>query len=577
MSSLTLSETEVRIYWEPRLPKFRQNGGELRAPCPIHEGKRESFAVELSSGNWFCHSQCGRGGSIYDFEAEQNNLSKKDAITSVLRIVGRTDTQPRIVKTYQYSDESGQLLFEVVRFEPKDFRQRRPDGNGGWIWDLKGVRRVLYNLPAVVKAPIVFVVEGEKDADSLNALGLTATTSPMGAGKWNVAYAAFLEGREVILIPDQDQKGIAHMAGVAKSLQGKASVKMITLPSGKDVSEWLTSGGSEERLQKLVEGAKKPPTERPVPGAIVSKIPSPWGFEAHNVRYLVQDLIIEGAVTMWTGESGDGKSTLAMALAAAVAQGHPFLGRTTTERPVLYLDREMPIAVVKERLSRLKIPDISDRLKIWGMWWEGHYPPAPGAEDIVAYARAEKPLIIFDSLVAFAGCDENSAADMRKHLSEYRKLVSLGATVLLIHHRSDKGMAEYRGSSDIRAAVDSGWTIKRDDSSTASDPLGHLVLRPFKTRFNPGKAVQIEYRDGAFIPLHGPPRPPLDIVCELVRTHPGSTQTEMKKLGPQHGLAANRTVTALEEAAVKRLIEVRRSRHNTLRYYPPEPMLIATA
>ena len=166
---------------------------------------------------------------------------------------------------------------------------------------------------------------------------------------------------------------------------------------------------------------------------------------------------------------------------------------------------------------------------------------------------------------------------MRRHLSDYRKLVSLGATVLLIHHRPDKGEAEYRGSSDIRAAVDSGWTIKRDDNSTASDPLGRLSLRPFKTRFNPGKAVQIEYHDGTFVPLHGPPRPPVDIVCELVRTHPGSTQAEMKKLGPQNGLAANRTVTALEEAAVKMLIEVRRSRHNTLRYYPPEPKLIATA
>ena len=118
------------------------------------------------------------------------------------------------------------------------------------------------------------------------------------------------------------------------------------------------------------------PSEPKAADTIIGKIPSPWGFEAINVTYLVQDLLIEGAVTMWTGESGDGKSTLALALAAAVARGHPFLGRTATERPVLYLDREMPIAVVKERLLRLNIPDISDRLKIWGTWWD-HYPPGP--------------------------------------------------------------------------------------------------------------------------------------------------------------------------------------------------------
>ena len=79
----------------------------------------------------------------------------------------------RIVATYDYRDADGTLLFQSVRLEPKDFRQRRPDGNGGWAWNLKDVRRVLYRLPALSAADPsepAFIVEGEKDADRLAGL-----------------------------------------------------------------------------------------------------------------------------------------------------------------------------------------------------------------------------------------------------------------------------------------------------------------------------------------------------------------------------------------------------------------------
>jgi hypothetical protein len=103
---------------------------------------------------------------------------------------------------------------------------------------------------------------------------------------------------------------------------------------------------------------------------VIEEIPSTWSYEATTTTYLVENLLVEGAVTLWSGESGDAKSTFALALAGAVAQGHPFLGRPTIQLPVVYLDRENPVAVVKDRLFHLGIPDISDRLKIWGTWWE---------------------------------------------------------------------------------------------------------------------------------------------------------------------------------------------------------------
>ena len=93
----------------------------------------------------------------------------------------------RIVCFYDYRDERGALLFQVVRFkDPKTFRQRRPDGKGGWTWKVKGTRQVPYRLPELIAAPadaVVYVVEGEKDVDRTRSLGATATCNPGGAAK----------------------------------------------------------------------------------------------------------------------------------------------------------------------------------------------------------------------------------------------------------------------------------------------------------------------------------------------------------------------------------------------------------
>ena len=107
-----------------------------------------------------------------------------------------------IIATYDYTDEAGDV-FQVVRFEPKTFRQRKPDGNGGWSWKLGDVRRVLFKLPELIEAIAaghpVFIVEGEKDVLTLNKLGVVATTNAGGAGKWRPEFSEALRGADVIL------------------------------------------------------------------------------------------------------------------------------------------------------------------------------------------------------------------------------------------------------------------------------------------------------------------------------------------------------------------------------------------
>src|SRR5262245_11352351 len=105
--------------------------------------------------------------------------------------------RPRIVATYDYTDEASCLLYQVVRYQPKAFRQRRRDGKGGWSWNLGDKPRVLYRLPELLGAPKnqpVFVVEGEKDVDRLYSLGLVATCNAGGAGKWRSEYNRAFEG-----------------------------------------------------------------------------------------------------------------------------------------------------------------------------------------------------------------------------------------------------------------------------------------------------------------------------------------------------------------------------------------------
>lgn len=189
---------------------------------------------------------------------------------SIFRIVGRIGAQGgsstgRIVALYDYADETGLLLYQTVRLDPKDFKQRRPDGKGGWVWSLKGVRPLLYRLPELLRRNTeqVFICEGEKDADALVELGLLATCNPMGAGRWRNEYAVALQGRQVVVITDNDPpmdernqphyKGQTHAGAVAESLlRHDCEVRILELPRGKDTSEWLADGGTAAELRALI-------------------------------------------------------------------------------------------------------------------------------------------------------------------------------------------------------------------------------------------------------------------------------------------------------------------------------------
>ena len=254
------------------------------ARCPAHDDRRASLSIGSGVDGRVlvkCHAGC-------TVEAITNaaNLTTADLFTTAKK---RT-TAKKIVAAYEYEDEAGTVLYEAVRMDPKDFFQRRPDGRGGWIKNMQGVRRVVYHLSDIHarltdtaaieyrrqhnRPDDVFIVEGEKDADRLWCQGLIATTNVGGAGKWRDDYAQQLVTAgvsSVVVLPDNDDAGRQHAADVARSCMAAGlTVKVVTLPNlpvKGDVSDWLQADGQTlEKLLDLVQAAPvydTPPTREP--------------------------------------------------------------------------------------------------------------------------------------------------------------------------------------------------------------------------------------------------------------------------------------------------------------------------
>lgn len=257
-------------------------------------GRRGSFHVRLDKGTWIDHTTEETGGTLALIQRERR-CDKSSALRWLhdekLIEAPATGTRANIIAVYDYCDAAGALLFQVVRYAPKTFRQRRPDGAGGWIWKMAGVALVPFRLPQVLAAVAagrtIFIVEGEKAAIALERLGVVATCSAGGAGKWRAAYNAHFAGADVVILPDNDPQqtgpdgsprwhpdkrpvlpGQDHAADVARQLAPiAASVKLLMLPglpAKGDAFDWVEAGHGAAELARLVEAA---PPWRPAEAA----------------------------------------------------------------------------------------------------------------------------------------------------------------------------------------------------------------------------------------------------------------------------------------------------------------------
>jgi len=239
-----------------RLEGVREVGpNKWQALCPAHDDHNPSLSIAVVDGKILL--KCFAGCSVERI-CSRLGIEVKD-----LFLDSETHEEPEAI--YDYHDEQGNLLYQVLRYPGHRFKQRRPT-KWGWSYKVRGVRKVLYRLPEVLAAEQVFVVEGEKDADRLVKEGLVATTAPGGAGKWSPAYTAVLTGKDVVILPDNDPPGKEHGLRVARALYQRARslrlVELPGLPEKGDVSDWLDAGHTLEELLELV---RKTPEWAPPP------------------------------------------------------------------------------------------------------------------------------------------------------------------------------------------------------------------------------------------------------------------------------------------------------------------------
>ena len=241
---MTLNARAGLAPYRNRLKLTPQSGGNYKALCPFHDDHTPSLTVYAKKLRHHCFA-CGADGDALDLIQHLDGCDLPTARRGVEEIAG-TPAKPKIQNVYKYTDEAGQTLFQVVRYTGKKFKQRKPNGRGGWIHKLDKVRKPLYRLTEVIPAPEVYFVEGEKDVETVRASGRIATTAAGGAdAPWLPEYTETLKGKTALISPDNDEKGRKRAAQVYAELKGVADVRIIQIPAPhKYITDYVEAGGS---------------------------------------------------------------------------------------------------------------------------------------------------------------------------------------------------------------------------------------------------------------------------------------------------------------------------------------------
>lgn len=436
----------------------KKTAKESCCPCPFCGG-RDRFCVWPDDNKAWCRG-CGWAGDDIQFYIDKQGLSFKEAAEKAGRKDKVKDSPPprdygNIVAHYNYVDEDGNLLYQVLRFDPKDFRQRRPGtGDKRWIYKLDNTRLVLYDLPNLLESKFVFFCEGEKDALALKDIDLPATCNVMGAGKIRKQHEEHqvlnpLAGKDVFLLPHNDKPGKEHAEDVAKLLHGKAkSIKIIDLgltEKGADVYDWIEHHDSckkEDLLNLLRELVKNTPDWHP---------PSSF-LDVNELLKLTSENhvpIIKGGILPYqehlliAGASGVGKSLLRLELSIHLAMGWEWLEKfdVPTARSVAIFQYENSVYNEQLRLKKMM-----DGLQI------DHFPKGQiqfidrtrrpnlskigDREQLEEWVKeANSEVIVYDCLSNIHSNNENDNIKMREVLDILSDIdVKCHTSSILIHH-----------------------------------------------------------------------------------------------------------------------------------------------
>ena len=509
-----------------RLKNVRPQGNGYRASCPVpghgqgRGDRNPSLSVCVNAEGTVglkCHAGCpteevvgGLGLSMRDlFEPRTHNDAAK----------GRR----RTVETYDYTDEAGNLLFQSVRYEPKRFSQRKPDDTGGWIYQgifENSTQPVLYRLPkvleAVHKGNPVWLVEGEKDVHRLEREGLTATTNPMGAGKWRDFFSEALTGADVRIVPDNDGPGREHARKVAWSLQGRAASVSIIVPpglsEGQDISDWFVAGGTTKELLDLPSSSSLSLGDRddddgdPAPrGALrltsFASVPRP----SDERPAVIEGVIPQRFPSILYGDGGTAKSLLAASILLDVSRGaDSWMGhRIRQHGPVIYLDFELDLEEQVRRIYQLA-EGVGLEKPPEGFYYLSGADNSAGEvlERTLELANESGAvLVLLDSLgFALEGDAEASRDVLRFVRRNIKPFEHAGITPLIVDHQAKLTAGEgYHQKSPFGSVYKSNACRSVIQVGVADERDGELAVRfrhkkaNFGAKFDPFEAQLVFY------------------------------------------------------------------------------------
>jgi RecA-family ATPase len=487
-----------------------------------------------------------------------------DEIAALVASAVRSQRRDKIKQpsvTYQYTDESGTLRYQVLRYDnPKTFHQRRPDGNGGWIWNLNDVQRVLYRLPDLLQYPdgTVFVCEGEKDADRVADLGHCATT--VASGRWEGVDISALTDRDIIILEDADDAGRKKALIAASTVHAVAkTVRIVRLPdltghpNNKDASDWLEADPKraeklvdvcfdspiwepsadtviEEKIESVEEPDASPSTEKTPPETL-----PPLAFiniaawrdqPAPERSWVVKDRVPLDNVTLLSGEGSVGKSILSLHLAVAVVLRRDWCSTMPEFGPVLVVACEDDAGELHRRLNAIvrhygaSFADLGD-LHIISLAGQDALMATPNRNGLIVPTKLFKrvhraacdikpKLIVLDNSADIFGGAENDRAQVRQFIGLLRGLaMAANAGVLLTSHPSLTGISTgtgLSGSTAWNASVRSRLYFKRATTAKDEEPDPDLrVLEVMKSNYGPaGETITLRWKDGLFLPVAAP-------------------------------------------------------------------------
>jgi AAA domain len=545
------------------------SNGQVLAPGPGHSAADRSLSIKLDSNapdGFLLHSFAGDDAIVCRdhvrskaglpaFKTNSNGRHRASdgaierALMAVVAKQTNHDEKPkRVIATYSYTDAVGELRYQVARLEPKSFRQRRPDGNRGWIWNLNNVSRVPYRWPDLVKYPdaTIFICEGEKDADRVASLGHCATCA--AAGKWTDDCITALADRDIIILQDNDKAGAKKALEAAAALHGTARTIRIVLlpdlPDKGDVSDWLDA--DPRRAEKLVSICFDTPewasdeaddTETADTNATKGEsqpgnLPLPfiniaaWQNQPVPERvWTVRDRIPGNNVTLLSGEGSIGKTILALQLSAAVVLAKDWLQSLPDFGPAIAVcceDDENELWRRLDLIAKHYGATLSDfrELHLLALAGEDALMAVPDRRGIIqptklldrireAACDIRPKLIVLDNSADIFGGNENDRAQVRQFVSILRGMaITAGAGVLLTSHPSLTGISTgtgLSGSTAWNASVRSRLYFKRATTERDEEPDPDLrVLEVMKANYGPvGETITLRWTNGLFLPVSG--------------------------------------------------------------------------